>query len=94
MMVDVAAIGRSGPLEPIVFLHGFGSTKENYTDIVGQPQVAQRLIRSLDIYVVRQKRATWLIQAWSDICGAVFPGAPQTFLTPDSGLFGTKSRKK
>jgi pimeloyl-ACP methyl ester carboxylesterase len=24
--VDVAKIGRKGPLEPIVFLHGFGST--------------------------------------------------------------------
>jgi pimeloyl-ACP methyl ester carboxylesterase len=35
--VDVATIGRSGPLEPIVFLHGFGSTKEDYADIVHYP---------------------------------------------------------
>lgn len=31
---DVAAIHRPGGLEPIVFLHGFGSTKEDYADIV------------------------------------------------------------
>jgi len=35
--VDVATIGRNGPLEPIVFLHGFGSTKEDYADIVRHP---------------------------------------------------------
>jgi len=34
--VDVAAIHRPGHLEPIVFLHGFGSTKEDYADIVRQ----------------------------------------------------------
>ncbi|WP_375121557.1 alpha/beta fold hydrolase [Variovorax sp. WS11] len=32
--LEVAAIHRAGPLEPIVFLHGFGSTKEDYADIV------------------------------------------------------------
>ena len=32
--LDVAAIHRTGRLEPIVFLHGFGSTKEDYADIV------------------------------------------------------------
>lgn len=30
----VSAILRDGPLAPIVFLHGFGSTKEDYADIV------------------------------------------------------------
>ena len=30
----VAAIRRSGRKAPIVFLHGFGSTKEDYADIV------------------------------------------------------------
>ena len=30
----VAAIQREGSREPIVFLHGFGSTKEDYADIV------------------------------------------------------------
>lgn len=44
--LDVAAIQRHGELAPIVFLHGFGSTKEDYADIVrhaafaGHPFVA------------------------------------------------------
>lgn len=44
--VDVATIHRNGDLAPIVFLHGFGSTKEDYADIVrhtaftGRPFVA------------------------------------------------------
>lgn len=44
--MKVAAIYRSGQSEPIVFLHGFGSTKEDYADIVhykafsGQPFLA------------------------------------------------------
>jgi pimeloyl-ACP methyl ester carboxylesterase len=32
--LEIDAIQRSGPREPIVFLHGFGSTKEDYADIV------------------------------------------------------------
>jgi pimeloyl-ACP methyl ester carboxylesterase len=32
--VEVAAIHRTGALAPIVFLHGFGSTKEDFADIV------------------------------------------------------------
>jgi pimeloyl-ACP methyl ester carboxylesterase len=32
--LDVAAIHRAGELDPIIFLHGFGSTKEDYADIV------------------------------------------------------------
>ncbi|KWR81089.1 alpha/beta fold hydrolase [Cupriavidus sp. IDO] len=31
--LKIAAIGRQGDLAPIVFLHGFGSTKEDYADI-------------------------------------------------------------
>lgn len=44
--LDVAAIHRNGEREPVVFLHGFGSTKEDYADIVrhrafdGQPFLA------------------------------------------------------
>lgn len=44
--VEVASICRGGSLDPIVFLHGFGSTKEDYADIVrydafdGRPFVA------------------------------------------------------
>lgn len=33
----IAAIAREGHLAPIVFLHGFGSTKEDYADIVRYP---------------------------------------------------------
>ncbi len=32
--LKVAAIHRDGALEPIVFLHGFGCTKEDYADVV------------------------------------------------------------
>ncbi|MEM7114650.1 MAG: alpha/beta hydrolase [Chloroflexota bacterium] len=35
--LDVAAIYRNGRFAPIVFLHGFGSTKEDYVDIVHHP---------------------------------------------------------
>lgn len=35
--VKVAAIQRRGQHEPIVFLHGFGSTKEDYADIAREP---------------------------------------------------------
>lgn len=37
VQLNVAAIHRDGHLAPIVFLHGFGSTKEDYADIVQQP---------------------------------------------------------
>jgi pimeloyl-ACP methyl ester carboxylesterase len=46
--VDVATIGRSGPLEPIVFLHGFGSTKEDYAHIVRHPAFDGRPFLSWD----------------------------------------------
>jgi pimeloyl-ACP methyl ester carboxylesterase len=35
--LSIATIHRAGGLAPIVFLHGFGSTKEDYADIVQQP---------------------------------------------------------
>ena len=38
--VRAATIGRGGQLAPIVFLHGFGSTKEDYADIALQPAFA------------------------------------------------------
>jgi len=34
--LTVAAAGRDGDLAPVVFLHGFGSTKEDYLDIARQ----------------------------------------------------------
>ena len=40
VQLNVAALRRDGPLAPIVFLHGFGSTKEDYADIVQQPAFA------------------------------------------------------
>lgn len=38
--LSISAIHRDGPLAPIVFLHGFGSTKEDYADIVQQDAFA------------------------------------------------------
>ncbi|WP_175882559.1 alpha/beta hydrolase [Burkholderia sp. BCC0044] len=44
--LDVSAIHRGGERAPVVFLHGFGSTKEDYADIVrhrafdGRPFIA------------------------------------------------------
>jgi pimeloyl-ACP methyl ester carboxylesterase len=34
--LTVATAGRDGGLAPVVFLHGFGSTKEDYADFAGQ----------------------------------------------------------
>lgn len=34
--LNISAISRNGTKPPIVFLHGFGSTKEDYADIVRQ----------------------------------------------------------
>jgi len=34
--LKIATAGRDGDLAPLVFLHGFGSTKEDYADIAGQ----------------------------------------------------------
>lgn len=33
----IAALHRTGPRAPVVFMHGFGSTKEDYADITLQP---------------------------------------------------------
>lgn len=40
VQLNVAAIHRNGNLTPIVFLHGFGSTKEDYADIVQHAEFA------------------------------------------------------
>jgi len=32
--LNISAISRKGKMDPIVFLHGFGSTKEDYADII------------------------------------------------------------
>lgn len=36
VQLDLAVIHRTGPKTPILFLHGFGSTKEDYADITLQ----------------------------------------------------------
>lgn len=46
--LNIAAIHRGGELAPIVFLHGFGSTKEDYADIVRQANFAGRPFLAYD----------------------------------------------
>ncbi|KDB10676.1 hypothetical protein LIG30_4795 [Burkholderia sp. lig30] len=46
--LDVAVMHRMGESAPIVFLHGFGSTKEDYADIVHYPAFAGRPVVAYD----------------------------------------------
>ena len=46
--LKVAAIQRDGSRSPIVFLHGFGSTKEDYADIVHYPAFNDRPFLAYD----------------------------------------------
>jgi pimeloyl-ACP methyl ester carboxylesterase len=46
--LKVAAAGRDGDLVPIVFLHGFGSTKEDYLDLACQPAFTGRPFLAYD----------------------------------------------
>jgi pimeloyl-ACP methyl ester carboxylesterase len=46
--VTVATARRSGELAPIVFLHGFGSTKEDYVDVAHHPAFAGRPFLAYD----------------------------------------------
>lgn len=48
MDLGIAAAHRGGELDPIVFLHGFGSTKEDYLDIVQWPDFAERPFLAYD----------------------------------------------
>ena len=34
--IDIAGLRRDGTGEPLLFLHGFGSTKEDYADVIHQ----------------------------------------------------------
>lgn len=45
---DVACMHRLGDVPPIVFLHGFGSTKEDYADIRLHPAFAGRAFLAYD----------------------------------------------
>jgi len=38
--LNISAISRQGKMNPIVFLHGFGSTKEDYPDIARQASLS------------------------------------------------------
>lgn len=38
VLLSISALHRAGAAEPIVFLHGFGSTKEDYADITLYPE--------------------------------------------------------
>jgi pimeloyl-ACP methyl ester carboxylesterase len=46
--LDIAAMYRDGTGVPLVFLHGFGSTKEDYADVIQQPALADRPILAYD----------------------------------------------
>ena len=46
--VDVAALRREGSSTPIVFLHGFGSTKEDYADVVRYAALEEHGILAYD----------------------------------------------
>ncbi|WP_327699781.1 alpha/beta fold hydrolase [Streptomyces sp. NBC_00459] len=46
--VDVSGLHRGGTGTPLVFLHGFGSTKEDYADVVHQEQLADRPVLAYD----------------------------------------------
>lgn len=46
--IKVATAARDGVSAPVVFLHGFGSTKEDYLDIARQPAFAGHPILAYD----------------------------------------------
>lgn len=46
--LEVAAASRGGDLDPVVFLHGFGSTKEDYLDVASQAAFAGRPFLAYD----------------------------------------------
>jgi pimeloyl-ACP methyl ester carboxylesterase len=46
--VELAALRRDGTGTPLVFLYGFGSTKESYVDLVQHPDFAERPVLMYD----------------------------------------------
>ena len=46
--IDIAGLRRDGTGEPLLFLHGFGSTKEDYADVIHQHDLADRPILAYD----------------------------------------------
>ncbi len=78
--MDVAAIHRGGSRTPILFLHGFGSTKEDYADIVQQPEFTGHCFVAFDAPDCGETRCTDLTKvdiafqvrtalAMADYCG-------------------------
>ena len=46
--VQIAGLSREGDGPPLVFLHGFGSTKEDYADVVQQSELHHRPVVAFD----------------------------------------------
>lgn len=46
--LNVAGVRRDGTRTPIVFLHGFGSTKEDYSDIIQRPELDEHSVLAYD----------------------------------------------
>ncbi|TPQ23395.1 alpha/beta fold hydrolase [Streptomyces sporangiiformans] len=46
--IDVAGLHRDGTGTPLVFLHGFGSTKEDYADVIQQERLADHPVLAYD----------------------------------------------
>jgi pimeloyl-ACP methyl ester carboxylesterase len=46
--VEVSGLHRGGTGTPLVFLHGFGSTKEDYADVVQQERLAEHPVLAYD----------------------------------------------
>lgn len=46
--VEIASLYRGGTRTPLVFLHGFGSTKEDYADVIQQEQLADHPVLAYD----------------------------------------------
>lgn len=46
--VDISGMERDGSGDPLVFLHGFGSSKEDYSDVVQQAALTDRPVLAYD----------------------------------------------
>lgn len=46
--LSISALRRAGTEAPIVFLHGFGSTKEDYADIIQHPELDDHAVLAYD----------------------------------------------
>ena len=46
--IEISGMFRDGTGVPLVFLHGFGSTKEDFADVIQQSELADRPILAYD----------------------------------------------